>query len=257
MSLSADFEPAVRDEKRLRRTAWVLVGVMLLGGTLVTAAYNKWAREKAKDTRPAVVHRIQKEHGLRMIRQDGRQAEFFDLRGNVVAVQVISLQHPETARRGFDVMTRLSQKYRDRPDFKLLTLVIDSIPPAETAATLAKAAESLSVQLPQWWLGTNEHPTIDKFIKNQLKTSVYPIEENGRWTFDTSVILIDRNGHLRRAVVPQKRGGQPYIANFDFDQAAEWDAKGVKTGTSNNNVEEMEKLLQGTIGLLLAESENP
>ena len=35
---------------------------------------------------------------------------------------------------------------------------------------------------------------------------------------------------------------------------SEWDARGVKTGTSNNNVAEMENLLHATIELLLAES---
>lgn len=253
MSIPADLEPAERDPKQLRRTAWVLVVVMLLGGTLIFTAYNKWASEKYKDDRPAVIYRITKERDLRMIRQDGTQADLADLRGKVIALNIISLKHPETARRGFEVMRRLLETYAGNADVQLVTLVIDPIPSEETAATLAKAADALSIKLPQWWLGTNDKPTLDRFIKNELKTSVFPVEENGKWTFDTSVILIDRNGHIRRAVVPQKRGGQPYIANFDFDQAAGWDAKGVKTGTSNNNVEELEKLLHGTIDLLLAE----
>lgn len=253
MSLPADFEPAVRDEKKLRRTAWILVAIMVLGGTLVTTAYNKWAKEKFKDTRPAVVYRITKERDLRMVRQDGKQANIFDLRGQVIALNIISLKHPETAQRSFEVMRRLSAKFSARDDFKLVTLVVDPIAPEKSSGTLAQAAESLSIKLPQWWLGTNDKPTLDKFIKNELKTSVYPIEENGKWTFDTSVILIDRNGHIRRGVVPQKRGGHPYVANFDFDEAAEWDGRGVKTGTSNSNAAEMENLLHLTIDLLLAE----
>lgn len=253
MSLPADFEPAVRDEKKLRRTAWILVAIMVLGGTLLPIAYNKWVEGKFKDTRPAVIYRITKERDLRMVRQDGKQANLFDLRGHVVAINIISLKHPETAARSFEVMQRLSGKYSSRDDFNLVTLVIDPIAPEESAARLAQAADSLGIKLPQWWLGTNDKPTLDKFIKNELKTSVYPVEENGKWTFDTSVILIDRNGHIRRGVVPQKRGGMPYVANFDFDVAAEWDGRGVKTGTPNNNVVEMENLLHTTIDLLLAE----
>lgn len=257
MPAPADLEPAVRDPKKLRRTAWVLVIIMLLGGTLVLAAYNKWAKEKAKDTRPGFVYRITKERDLRIIRQDGKQVELFELRGHVVALNIISLKHPETARRSFEVMRRLSEKHASQHDVSLVTLVIDPIPSKDTTAKLAEAADALSIKLPQWWLGTNEHPTIDTFIKNELKTSVFPVEENGKWSFDTSVILIDRNGHIRRGVVPQQRGGPPYLANFDFDQAAGWDERGVKTGTPRSNADELEILLDKTIEGLLAEPFKP
>ena len=54
-------------------------------------------------------------------------------------------------------------------------------------------------------------------------------------------------------MVPQKRGGPPFIATFDFDQAAEWDAAGKKTGTERSNQAELEALLETTINTLLAE----
>ena len=93
------------------------------------------------------------------------------------------------------------------------------------------------MKLPQWWLGGNEPKTLHKFIKNELKTNIYPNEADGKWLYDSSIVLIDKNGHIRRAVVPQKQGGPPFIATFDFEQAAAWDAKGAKTGTDRTNVE--------------------
>ncbi len=71
--------------------------------------------------------------------------------------------------------------------------------------------------------------------------------------FDTSIVLIDRNGHLRRAVVPQKQGGPPYIATIDFDQAANWDAENKLTNTGRSNEVELELLLEKAIDTLLAE----
>ncbi len=70
-------------------------------------------------------------------------------------------------------------------------------------------------------------------------------------------MLIDRAGHVRRAVVPQQRGGQPYVATFDFDQAARWDEEGKKTGTDRNNAAELELLLGKTIDALLTEPIDP
>ena len=109
------------------------------------------------------------------------------------------------------------------------------------------------MKLPQWWVGGNEAATLHKFIKNELKATLYPNESKGKWEYDSSIVLIDKNGHIRRAVVPQKRGGPPFIATFDFEQAAAWDAKGAKTGTEHSNVGQLEILLNQTIDKLLAE----
>ena len=62
-----NFEPAVRDPKKLRNTALILVGVMLLGGWLVLKAYEKWSVSQSGDNRPAVIYRITKERDLRIL----------------------------------------------------------------------------------------------------------------------------------------------------------------------------------------------
>lgn len=254
MPVSADHEPAERDPKKLRRTAWVLLVIMLLGGTLVMTAYNKWASSQAKDTRPAVIYRITKERDLRIARQDGKQANLFDLRGHVIALNLVSIRHPESSQRSAAVMKRLSEAYAPNGDFNLVTLVLDEMPAETMVGELGHVAESGAMRLPQWWVGSNESATLQKFVRNELKPSVPPDLIDGKWQFDPSVILIDKNGHLRRAVVPIKNGvGSPKIIAFDFDQAAKWDAEGRKSGSDLSNEAEMEKLLYRTIDALLAE----
>jgi cytochrome oxidase Cu insertion factor (SCO1/SenC/PrrC family) len=257
MSLPADLEPAARDPKKLRRTVWILLGIMLAGGFLVLKAYEDWAAKQATDTRPAIIHRIQKERDLRLLRQDGKQAELFDLRGGVFVLNVLSLRDPDAAARSMAVMKRLAERRTGQKDFHLVTLVLDPIPADQLRDTLAKTADNHGMKLPQWWLGSNEPGTLHKFIKNELKASVYPNESGGKWNYDPSIVLIDRNGHLRRAVVPKTRNGKPAkpeVVGFDFDQAAQWDAKGMKTGTERSNEEELEMLLGKTIDALLAET---
>jgi hypothetical protein len=256
MSLPADLEPAVRDPKKLRRTAWTLVTIMLLGGWLILRAYNTWAARQALDDRPAIVHRIQKERDLRIMRQDGKLADLFDLRGKVFVMNVFSLRDPQPAQRSMEVMKRLAEQRRGQQDFHLVSLVIDPLPAEGLAATLAGAAAAQGIELPQWWLGSNEAATLHKFIKNELKAAVYPNESDGKWNYDPSIVLIDRNGHIRRAVVPKTRDGKPVrpgVVSFDFDQAAQWDRDGLQTGTERGNEEELEILLNKTIDSLLAE----
>lgn len=255
MTLPDAYEPAERDPKKLRRTAWTLVVIMLLGGWLVMKSYEKWAVRQSADDRPSVVYRIPKERDLRVIRQDGKTMDLFDLRGHVWAIHVMSLENPAPSARSLAVMKRLSASFADTPDFNLVTLAVDSVPAGEILAKLTQAAEAQGMKLPQWWLGSNEAATLHKFIKNELKATIFPHQENGAWVFDPTIVLIDRNGHIRRAVVPQKQGGPPYVATFDFDQAAKWDADGKKTSphSDRTNVAELESLLEKTIHTLLAE----
>ena len=253
MSQPHHLEPAVRDPKKLNRTAWILVTIIVCGGWLVLKAYEKWAVQMAPDKRPAVIHRIRKERDLRVIRQDGKTADLFELRGHVWAIHVMSLNSPGTSERSLAVMKRLAATHSGNREFNLVSLAVDPIPPEEIVSALKQAADTHGMKLPQWWIGATEPATLHKFIKNELKASIFPHENQGKWTFDTSIVLVDRNGHIRRAVVPQKQGGPPYVATFDFDQAAEWDATHRKTGTDLSNEAEMEALLGKTIDILLAE----
>lgn len=252
-----DSEPAIRDPKKLRNTALILCAIMLLGGWLVLKAYEKWSLTQAADDRPAMVYRITPERDLRMLRQDGKTVDLVNLRGQVIAVNVISKRDPQAAARSLAVMKRLAEKRAAVANFSLVSLVIDPIPSAELIPVLTATAATENMKLPQWWLGSNEPKTLHKFIKNELKANLYPNERSGKWEYDPSIVLIDKNGHIRRGVVPQKRGGPPFIATFDFDQAAAWDEKGVKTGTDQNNAEQLEILLNQTIDKLLAEEFKP
>lgn len=254
--LPADAEPAIRDPRKLRNTALVLVVMIVVGGWLVLVAYGKWSASHAKDDRPAVIYRITPERDLRMLRQDNKIANLVDLRGKVIAINVTSIRDPQESERSMATMKRLAEKYLGSGDVRLVTLIVDPMPADQLAKTLAEVAKGGAMQMPLWWVGSNEPKTLHTFIKNELKANVFPNESNGRWNYDGAIVLIDKNGHIRRPVVPKDRG-QAQVLTFDFNKAAEWDAKGLKSGTERSNVEELERLLQETIVKLLAEPFKP
>lgn len=253
-------EPAVRDPKKLRNTAFVLVAIMLLGGWLVLKAYDMWSLDQTNDIRPAVVYRITPERDLRMLRQDGATLDLVgDPPDSVIAVNVISLRDPAAAERSMAAMKHLAETRADTPHFHLVTLILDPQPSEKLLQVLKDTAAANGMELPLWWVGGNVPQDLHKFIYNQLKANVYPYVKDGKWIYDSSIVLIDKNGHIRRAVIPQKRGGPPFIATFDFAQAADWDAKGVKTSpdTDTTNYQQLLFLLDRTIDELLAETVKP
>jgi hypothetical protein len=247
----------VCDPKKLNRTAWWLVALIVVGGTLIYIAYVKWAAKQYLDDRPAIVHRIQPERSLRVVRQDGTTADLMDLRGSVFVLQVVCLSQSESSTRSSAVMKHLSEKYSAQQGFHLVTLVLDPFEAKAIVAELGSAASQRSAVLPQWWLAGTEPITMQTFVRKELKPSVVPELVDGKWLFDSSLVLIDKNGHLRRAVVPQTKGGPPYVATFDFEQAAKWDADGKLSGTGLTNEAQLEVLLGKTIDQLLAETYQP
>ena len=56
-----DMEPAERDPRKLRLTAFTLVALMVVGGLAILMAYNRKAAELAKDDRPAFVTRLRED----------------------------------------------------------------------------------------------------------------------------------------------------------------------------------------------------
>jgi len=248
-------EPVTPDPRKLWTTALILVVVMVVGAVAILGAYRGYVKKQSGNDRPAMnSNRLTPEKDLPMLRQDGQRAALLQLSGKVIVVQVVSSAHPETSRRSNEVMRRVAESYAANEDVALVSLVLDPGPPEKAQEALTAAATALGATLPKWWVGTNQQDLLHKYVKKEFKASTFPHEENGKWVFDTSLVVIDRNKIIRQPVVQQKHGGSPYVGPFDFDQAAGWDERGVKTGTERSNVQELEVLLVKTIDSLLAET---
>ncbi len=255
MQVANDMEPVVSDPTKNLRVALILLGVMVLGGVMILKAYNKRTEEGEKDARPSLLTQISETKDLTFLRQDGEISDLMSLKGKVLLVQCLPLAQPDEMTTA--VMKRISETYAGNGDLVLVTLVLDPGSAEKLQGQLQEVAVGLGAELPQWIVASNERETLHKFIKNEFKANRLPHEEDGKWLYDKSLVLVDRNRHVRRAVVPQKRGGAAYVAPFDFEQAAEWDVKSIRTGTDLNNTQQLEVLLGETIETLLNEKAKP
>jgi hypothetical protein len=176
-----------------------------------------------------------------------------DLRGKVYLLNVVHMDQLDESAKSLAVMSELASEMEASENFRLVTLVLNPVDATEAQEFLIKSSETLNATLPKWWLGTNQSDTLRKFIRKELKPSTPPEKIDGKWLFDPRIVLIDKQGHLRRAVVPQESGGRPYVGTFDFDQATKWDDEGKLTGTDLSNQEQLKELLKETINRLLDE----
>ena len=252
-----DLEPVVPDPKKLRRTAWILVAIMVVGGFVILKAYGKRTQEAKSDDRPNFVTQISERKDLTFMRQDGKVTDLMSLKGKVLVVQ--SLPQEQSDDLSTDVMKLLAGEYAGNEDLVLVTLLLDPGPAEALPGQLKESAAELGAQLPQWVVGSTEKETLHKFIKNEFKANMLPHQDGGKWVYDGALVLIDRNRHVRRGVHLTMKADQPdivlsnQVVAFDFRQAVEWDEKGLITGTDLSNVQRMEELLGKTIETLLAE----
>jgi len=234
-------EPAPRNPKALRRTALVLGAVILAGGIFVPMAYRKLLSKQSEEFRPAYAGRLV--HNLGVVRQDGSTAGLFDLAGDVWVVAAVCFDEPEGWQRSRGVLLELQERYRGRDDFHLVCLTVD--PEGERPERLKAAAAELGAELPAWWIAAAGEDYVHKYLKNKLKHGVLPHrDEDGRWNYDSSLVVIDRDLHIRQMKV-----------GFDFDAAAGWDEQGLKSGTEKSNIDELKHQLIRTLDHLLAQEE--
>lgn len=247
-------EPAERDPRKLRRTAMWLVAIMIASGVGVFAAYLKFAAKQADDDRPGFVGRIDNKSEFGVVRQDESGAKLSELFGKVWVVCGVSVQEPDGWKTTREVLLRLNQRYAGRDDFRIVCFTVD--PNREDPQVLAKAAADLGVGLPNWWFVGAGEEYVHKFLKNKLKLGVMPHQEDGKWVYDASLIVVDRDRHIRQATLKQGKYRRNKVT-FDFEQAAKWDAEGRTEGLTKSNVETLEDLLVKTLDELIAQPVTP
>ena len=241
-------EPAIRDPRKLRRTAFILVAIMIVGGIGILAAYSKVAKKQAYDPRPPIYGRLNE--NLAVVRQDGSSAGLLDLDNHVWLACAVSVNQPDSWKRSREVMLRMRDHYAGNQEVRFVCLTID--PDRETPEVLARTARELGAELPVWWFAGAGQEFIQKYLKDKFKLGAMPSFDGQQWSYNSKIIVVDRNRHLRKG----KNGRAPI--DFDFDAAASYDEKGLKSGSDKSNVELMEEVLIRTIDTLLLEPhENP
>ncbi len=248
-----DLEPAVRDPRKLRRTALILVALAVVGGLMILRAYNRKAAELADDTRPAFAH-AQLLQRFKVARQDLTEDDLLHADG-IVVLSPVSFEQPEGWRTTREVLDGLARHYAGDPRVRIVSLTVD--PEGETAAELPGFAAELGAELPQWWVAGAEKESVLKLLA-KLKTGVPPHQEGDRWVYDPSLLLIDQEGRLRKATVRMREVDGTLLnerrpVDFDFEEAADWDAEGRSKGLDKSNVETLRDMLIETIDSLLGE----
>jgi cytochrome oxidase Cu insertion factor (SCO1/SenC/PrrC family) len=238
--------PAERDPVKLRRTALTLICFMAVSAIGVYLAYMKLAERQAADETPSFKGRIEK--NFKVWRQDETEGDLAEMEGEVYVIAPVLFGEPERWQHTREVLKRLSERYADRSDFHIVCLTID--PEGEPPAKLKGYAEELGAKLPQWWLAATREESVHKFLKNVLKMETIPHKKDGKWIYDGTLVVVDRDRHIRKGTVRTDKRAR-MDAPFDFEAAAKWDKEQPTPGDPTRVSRDLENLLTHVIDHVL------
>ena len=195
-----DLEPAERNPAELRRTALILVAIMIVGAAFVLYAYKK--HEQGIDpNRPPITAKITRNLAAKNQRDEFASLSF--LEGKVWFAAPFCCSQLNENKRAIAAMKEIDAHYKDRNDIHFVLMSIEGVDQGITPQQLAEAAQQLGVDGTRWTLLTSNNTKKQRgYIKDQLKLGIVSPRESGdpagKWKFPSEIALVDQGLHMRR-----------------------------------------------------------
>ncbi|MBK1830059.1 hypothetical protein JIN77_04955 [Verrucomicrobiaceae bacterium R5-34] len=195
-----DLEPAERNPAELRRTALILVAIMILGAAFVLYAYVQHERQQDPD-RPPIVTKITKNFAAK--NQHGQLVSLSDLEGSVWFAAPISVTQLDENKHAIAMLKEIAAHYQDHEKVRFVLISIEGADQGVEPEQLAEAAEKLGLTDAKWWLLTTGDTKKQRgYIKDQLRLGLVSEREEGdpagKWKFPSQIALLDPAMHLRQ-----------------------------------------------------------
>lgn len=253
-----DLEPAERNPAQLRRTAFKLVGVMIVGAAVVLTAYFIKSKQKAAANkgRPPITAKIKRNFAAK--NQDDKLVAIYDLEGKVwFAVPVCTSQLDEN-KHALAMMKEIATHYEGNDMLRFVAISIEGVDQGVEPADLKRAMTGLGIEDSRWWfLTTGETGKQRGYLKDQLRLGLVSARPSGdgegKWKFPSQIALIDQGMHIRQ--------------RYDFRDAYEYQLKareelkkhpGLKDkkgfNMALNAVDELKKTLYANVDHVLNET---
>ncbi|MEJ6572801.1 MAG: hypothetical protein QNL01_15870 [Akkermansiaceae bacterium] len=253
-----DLEPAERNPAELRRTAFILVGIMLIGAIAVLSAYIIKTKEQNEVNvgRPPITSKITRNFAAK--NQDDKLVAIYDLEGKVWFAVPICVSQLDENKHALAMMKEITAHYIGNENVRFVAVSIEGVDQGVKPEDMKRAMVELGIDDPRWWfLTTGDTNRQRGYIKDQLRIGlVSPRNEGdaaGKWKFPSQIALIDREMHIRQ--------------RYDFKEAREFEIKAEKALEERpelkdekgfdlvlNAVDELKKTLYANIEFVLSET---
>lgn len=212
-------EPADRDPKKLRSTAIKIVIFMIFSGIFLQYSYTQYRKRTADSDRPSLEAKIT-ETEVDLLTADGQLRNLQDLKGKVTLVLTLSKEIQPESRPTLDALREVVDAFKESAEKPvILVFVLDgaNTAPSEMSGVLAEYGTEPEV----WRVAADDDSksSLRSFTKTKLRFNQMPVERNGRFEYDTRLVLLDQFLHVRG--VPDSNNGWDFAAVLEMEKKFE------------------------------------
>ena len=132
------------------------------------------------------------------LNQEGKTIQGTDVQGKVYVAEFFFTSCPSICPKMLKQMKRVSEKFGDREDFRILSFSID--PVRDSVGTLAEYGKRAKIDPKHWWMLTGNEDSIYQLGENHFMSHMVADDnEPGGYVHSGFFILVDRQGHKRGA----------------------------------------------------------
>lgn len=197
-------EPADVNPAQLRKTAFILVALILVGAVAITASYFQTASEQQKEFRPAFVDELIKGQ-MQFQLSDGEVVDTSQIEEDVWLLYQTSFEGRENHPEREKALALLPNE-----GVRQIEFFVDIDPNLEAdRVRLATLPEEEGV-----WKVAAKHKVLEKYLKSELRFGTIPHHKGGKLIYDPSVAVLKRDR--------TKKNPRIHIRGelFDFKRAA-------------------------------------
>lgn len=210
-------EPADRDPKKLRATAFKVVIFMVFSGIFLNFAYRKYQERTSNSKRPSIETRIT-EPEVELLTADGTQRNLQDLQGKVTLCLTLPMVPNPESKPTLDALREVMEAFKDAPEKPtILIFVLDgsNTEPEKMAPLLSEYGQEPDV----WRVVADDDSksSLRSFTKTKMRFNRVPTGQDGEFDYDTRLVLIDQHMYVRG--IPGQNDG------WDFETVVEMEKK--------------------------------
>lgn len=209
-----DMEPAERNPAELRRTAFKLVGIMVIGAVVVLTAYFAKSKQKAEanEGRPPITTKISRNFAAK--NQNGKLVATYDLKGKVWFAVPVCVNQLDENKHAITMMKEIANHYKGNDNVRFVAISINGVDLGVEPKDLKDSMNQLGINDERWWFLTTGNTKKQRgYIKDQLRLGIVSERSDedpeGKWKFPSQIALIDREMHIRQ--------------RYDFREAAQFE----------------------------------
>ena len=164
-----DLEPAERNPAELRRTAFKLVIIMIIGAVVVLSAYLVKSKQKAEANkgRPPITSKISRNFAAK--NQDDKLVAIYDLEGKVWFAVPICVAQLDENKHALAMMKEITAHYQGNDEIRFVAISIEGVDQGVNPEDLKRAMKELGIDDPRWWfLTTGDTKKQRGYLKDQL-----------------------------------------------------------------------------------------